>query len=180
MLLITNGKYENIIILLDVYGKSAIAEIYLNSLPEAILDKSLAESNLKANYNLNAMIIKRKNRVIKVSNDTIIQKNDVIVAFGEQQAIKDLFSNVKNDNSELVNVTKENVIDIIDNYGNQAMANIIVNKIPVELIDKPLSESDFKDKYQISILTITRNDMSFEVNKNSVILEHDNIFFGTI
>lgn len=60
------------------------------------------------------------------------------------------------------------------------MANIIVNKIPVELIDKPLSESDFKDKYQISILIITRNDMSFEVNKNSVILEHDNIFLGTI
>lgn len=173
--LISRKNKENIITLLDVYGKSAIAEVYLNSIPEIIKDKSLAQSNLKANYNLNVMMIKRKNRIIEVTADTIIQNKDLIVVFGEQQTIKDLFSHVEKDNSEAINVLNNNVIDLIDNYGQDAMVSIEVNNVPEILLNKTLVESGIKENYQISILTITRDERNILVNMNSIIEQYDRI-----
>lgn len=173
--LITRKNKENIITILDVYGKSAIAEIYLNSTPEIIKEKTLAQSNLKANYNLNIMMIKRKNRIIEVTADTIIQTRDLIVVFGEQQTIKDLFSNVEKDNSEAVNVLNNNIIDLIDNFGQDAMVSIEVNVVPEMLVNKSLVESGIKENYQISILTITRNERNILVNMNTVIEQYDRI-----
>lgn len=172
---IARSNSENIITLLDSYGKLAIVEVYVNAIPKALVDKSLAESNLKASFNINVMMIKRHNRIIEVTGDTIIQKKDLIVVFGEQQSIKDLFRDAKKDVSEAIKISNVNVIDLIDNYGKEAMVSITVNNVPAILLNTPLYKTGFKETYQISILTVTRNEKNVVVNKYTTIEKYDKI-----
>ena len=173
--IIQRKQYENTITILDSYGKDAICEIMINNLPEIFEDKKLSEIRIRDTYKLNMLMIKRKNKVVDITKNTIVQHHDVIVVFGPYQSIKDLFS-INVNSVELVDpevARKQNVIDIIDNYGTDAMAEIQVNTIPSLLVDKPLMDSGLKKDHSINVLMVKRNSNPIIVNKDTVIQERD-------
>lgn len=175
------NNFENRITLLDAYGKDAICEIMINNMPDILEDTPLYEARLRDTYKINILMIKRRNKLIDITKDTILQHRDVIVVFGLHQSIKDLFS-IRVSSSALIDteeVMKENVIDIIDNYGTDAMAEILIRTVPEPLMDKPLFETGIKSQYNINILMIKRNEQPIIVNKDTVIQEMDTlVVFG--
>lgn len=175
------NNFENRITLLDAYGKDAICEIMINNMPDILEDTPLYEARLRDTYKINILMIKRRNKLIDITKDTILQNRDIIVVFGLYQSIKDLFS-IRVSSSALIDteeVIKENVIDIIDNYGTDAMAEILIRTVPQALLDKPLFESGMKSSYNINILMIKRNEQPILVNKDTIIEEMDTlVVFG--
>ena len=171
---INSKKLENVITVLDVYGKDAIVEVRLNVLPDFIKDKSLIECNLKANYGLNVLLIKRKDRVIDVHKDTIIQVNDNVVFFGELQNIKDLFSITEVKVAEIVEL-HENTISIIENFEKEAMAEIVINFVPEFMENKSIIEARIRELYGINILIIKRDNQRVPITKDTIIMKNDEI-----
>lgn len=164
----------NILTILDSYDSDAIVEIFINNIPEILENKTLQESNFKNQYNLNIMILKRGNRTIEITKDTVIQNKDRIVLFGNKQVIKDLFTYKTNEvyDNEVIN-TKENTINLIDNYGTDAMAEVDIKILPEILKDKKLFESPIKTEYNLTVLMVKRDDLPVKVTKNTVIEEND-------
>jgi len=173
--IIQRKQYENTITILDSYGKDAICEVMINNLPDILEDKKLFEVRLRDTYKINLLMIKRRNKIVDITKDTIVQYHDVVVVFGPYQNIKDLFSTNVN-SVELVDqeiAKRQNTIDIIDNYGTDAMAEVQVNTIPSLLVDTPLFESGLKTEHNINVLMIKRDSRPIIVNKDTIIKELD-------
>ncbi len=167
----------NILTMLDSYDNDAIVEIYINNIPDILANKTLIESNFKATYNLNILMLKRGNRTIEITKDTVIQNKDQIILFGKKQVIKDLFTYKIDEKyeEEIINVNKENILTLIDNYGSDAMAEIEIHRLPEILNNKNLSESVIKTTYNLNVLMIKRDDLPVPVTKDSIIKENDTI-----
>ncbi len=176
------NKGNNTITLLDNYGKEAICEILLTYIPDQLYGKSLFESKIKDLYSINVLMIKRKGKMIEVRKDTMVQKGDILVVFGISQNIKDFFHS-KKDVTEALELSKkptENTLDLIDNFGKDAMAEVTINKIPEILEGKTLFTSGLKSEYGINILLLKRDDMPVYVTKDTILQERDVItVFGT-
>lgn len=168
---------KNIITELDNYGKYSIMEVLINEMPLSLVDRPLYETDLKNNYNINLLIVNRKNKVLDVSANTILQKGDVIVLFGPVQNIKDLFNLTKKEHIELVKELKEktNEIAIIDNYGKEAMVEVTLNKMPEIIIDKTLIESKLKEEHGINVMMLKRQGTVVEISKDTTFIEGDTI-----
>ncbi len=168
---------SNTLTMLDSYNDDAIVEIKINNIPEVLKDKSLMESNFKTQYNLNLMMLKRGNRTIEVTKDTIIQNKDSIIVFGKKQTIKDLFTYKTDVNyeTEVLEKKAENELTLIDNYGSDAMAEVDIHVIPEILKGKTLMESDLRKVYNVTVLMIKRDERPLKVTKDSIIQENDTI-----
>lgn len=168
---------KNIITVLDIYGKNAIVEVQLNVLPSFMEDKTIAESKLKSKYSLNVIIIQRNNRMISVRADTMMEKHDKIVLFGPVMNIRDLFGSVKAD--AIIDDSQTNIINLIDNYGTEAVAEVTVNKLPLIFAGKNLAESALKEKYGINVIMIKRDEKMISVSADTEIYKRDVvILFG--
>ena len=166
----------NVMTILDSYDKDAIVEIYINRIPEILENKTLAESNFKAQYGINLLILKRGNRTIEITKDTVIQNKDIIAVFGNKQVIKDLFTYKISENYDnKIIKPKENSINLIDNYGSDAMAEVEIQILPEILKDKKLSESTIRTEYNLNVLMIKRNDQAVKVTRDTIIEENDEI-----
>ena len=167
---------NNIITVLDNYGRESLVEIYLYWVPDILLDKSLMEVNLKRNYNLNLVTVKRGNKVLEVTASTIIQSFDKIIIFGNLEIINDIF---KNKNRKIEEDIKTNKVTIIDNYGMDALCEIDLLKVPDILDNKKLSESVIKSKYNIQILMIQDEISNKLTTASSIVKENDKLLvFG--
>ncbi len=167
---------SNVLTMLDSYDDDAIVEIYINNIPDVLKNKTLMESNFKNQYNLNILMLKRGNRTIDISKDTVIQNKDQIILFGKKQTIKDLFTyKVDEEYEEEIINNKENIITLIDNYGSDAMAEVEIYVLPDILENKKLFESKIKTEYNLNVLTITRNEQSIPVTKDTIIELNDKI-----
>lgn len=179
----TMGKHskDNVITELDSYGSSSILEVYINVLPHELEDKPLYDTNLKGNYNLNLLLVKRKNKILDVTANTILQKKDLLVIFGPSQNVKDLFGPRKAKNTEEMIKESEttNELTIIDNYGTDAMVEIRLNKVPEYLREKTLLSTGIKDNYQINVMMITRGGNVIQINKDTMFMDGDDlVVFG--
>ncbi|MCR5350558.1 MAG: TrkA C-terminal domain-containing protein [Acholeplasmatales bacterium] len=169
---------NNIITVLDNYGKQSLVEIYLYWVPSILNDKSLLDAGLKRNYDLNLITIKRKNKIVDVNAETIIQKMDKIIIFGNIEVIEDIFKNRK-DKKEENKMDVKNKISIIDNYGKDAMCEIEIHDIPDILFNTPLGESIIKSKYEITIIMVKHGKEHNLTTAQTVINNSDTlIVFG--
>ena len=159
---------ENIIIMLDNYGKDSMAEVCLNRVPEAMVDIPLFEMKIKEKNHLNILMIKRNGKVIDVTKDTVFKKGDRLVVFGSTASIINAFNKKKREQ-------KSNVIDLIEEYGEEAMVEVQLNIVPELLKDKELFESGLKSDYSINLLTIKRKDITVAITKDTVLQEKDTI-----
>ena len=173
-------EQSNTITILDSYGKSSIAQVIISVVPESMKEKPLFDLNLRS-YSINLLLIKRKNKVIDVDRDTMIQKGDILVAFGPLQNIKDMFRSKGKveDTTEKKDDNKFNEITLIDNYGKDAMVEIYVNSLPEFLSGKPLMQSGLKGKYNINVMMIRKDEKPINITKDTIIEIHDTIvLFG--
>ncbi len=87
------GKNANPIILLDIYGDNVMAEISLEQMPAGLENVMLKDSGLKEKYMIQLILIKRNAETKSIlKGEEILQKDDVIVVFGDYKNIKALFS----------------------------------------------------------------------------------------
>ncbi|MCQ2087030.1 MAG: TrkA C-terminal domain-containing protein [Bacilli bacterium] len=171
----------NVITILDSYGDECIAEVLLNNVPEQLQDKTLFESHIKDQYSINVMFIRRKNLNVSINKDTIIQKKDVVVVFGNNKSINTFFGGFKISKEEENELKSSinNEISIIRNYQDKAMVEIAVKIVPDELKDKELADTVIKTKYHINIVLIKRDEGIVNVTRSTKILPGDDLMvFG--
>ena len=171
-------KNTNDVSVMILQGKNVIAEVLLNTITTYMLDKPLSEMELNKNYSVNVLSIKRGKRIIDVTKDSMFRKGDILIVFGLINDIKQAFITTSS-----VDASKEldryNEINLINNYGSNALVEVYVDDVPEELIDVKMSEAHLKDRYNITIGMIKRNDQYVLVDKNTVILKGDTLaLFG--
>ena len=172
------SRNTNYVSVIDLQGKHAIAEVLLNTIPSFMMDKPLSEMELNKNYSVNVLSIKRGKRIIDVTKDSMFRKGDILIVFGLINDIKQAFITTLS-----VDASKEldryNEISLINNYGSNALVEVYVDEVPEELIDVKMSEAHLKDRYNITLGMIKRNDQYVLVDKNTVILKGDTLaLFG--
>lgn len=87
-----NKKKDNFISIYDTYGNKVIAEIEVKHLPKELRNKTIEQSKIKYTYNIQLLVIKRKEEVIsEVLPTSMIREGDVIIVFGKLKDIKELF-----------------------------------------------------------------------------------------
>ena len=149
------NKNENIIIMLDNYGRDSMAEVYLNRVPEFMVDTALVDMKIKEKYHLNVLMVKRNGKVLDVNRDTIFKKGDRLVVFGSTSSINNVFNKRKKEQ-------KTNTLDLIEEYGEEAMVEIQLNIVP-------------ESNYSINLLTIKRKEDSVTITKDTILQEKDSI-----
>ena len=172
----------NIVTILDNYGVECIAEVVLNNVPSILVDKSLAQSNIKNQYQINIMAVRRNGRPVNLNANTHLQSKDVIIVYGNLENIKELFTKTQIKNEILVNDLKNNLantIYVLENFGNKSMIEVEIHKLPEFLNSKTIFESKIKDLYEINVILIKRDNVFLEINKDTIIQDGDKIvLFG--
>ena len=169
-------RESNIITVLDYYGRSAVVEIVLNKVPELAKDKSLGSMALTKKYALIILSLRRGNRRVSISKDTMISKGDVIVAYGHINDIRDCFINSLEENkkaSDTVVIDNTNEIQLLNNYGANTLMEVTVHEVPKELEGIKMKDSHLTDRYSIQIIIIKRNNEYLFVNKDMTIEKDD-------
>ena len=171
------NRQNNIVTVIDLYGKNAVAEIFLNQVPEFARDVPLYEMQLNKKYAINILVIKRGSRTIEVSKDTMFAKGDVIIVFGLLKDIEAAFvTNV--DEAMKKETTKEsdtNMLSLLNNYGVNALMEIEVQEVPKEIDGLAMKDAHLTDKYNINIVIIKRNDSYLADDKYTKIKKGDKI-----
>ena len=173
----SKGRREsNIITVLDYYGKSAIVEVVLNKLPDFANEVSLYDMALTKKYALILLSLRRGNRRVSISKDTMLVKGDVIVAYGHINDIREAFVNSvanKKGASDTVVVDNTNEIQLINNYGANTLMEVTVHEVPKELDGIKMKDSHLTDRYSINIVIIKRDNEYISADKDTIIQKGD-------
>lgn len=171
-----NKRESNIITVLDYYGKSAVVEVVLNRLPDFAKEVSLHDMELTKKYALILLSLRRGNRRVSISKDTMLVKGDVIVAYGHINDIREAFVNSVMGNkktNDTVVVDNSNEIQLINNYGANTLMEVTVNEVPKELDGVPMKNSHLTDRYSIQIIIIKRDNEYLFVDKDMIVQKGD-------
>lgn len=168
-------KNSNIITVLDLYGKNAIAEVVLNNIPEFAQEKTLNEMELTKKYFINVLSIKRGKRILEVTKDTMFNKRDILVIYGSTRDIKAAFIDSLDKNKKTFVVNKTNDINLLNNYGANVLMEIETEEVPKELEGVPLKDAHLSDRYSITIVVIKRKDSYLFADKDTIIQDGDRI-----
>lgn len=77
--------------------------------------------------------------------------------------------------------TKDNYISVLDTYGEDAVANIYLYKVPAFLEGKCIIDTDIRKKFNLNILMYTRNGQTRYVTKDTMFSEKDTLLaFGPL
>lgn len=169
-------RESNIVTVLDYYGRSAVVEVVLNKLPDFAQETSLFDMKLTKKYALILLSIRRGNRRVSVSKDTMLAKGDVIVAYGHIADIREAFVNSiagKKNVSDTVVIDNTNEIQLINNYGANTLMEVVVNEVPKELDGIKMKDSHLTDRYSIQIIIIKRNNEYLFVDKDMEVKKGD-------
>lgn len=86
------GKNANEILLIEEYGKTVVAHVYLHTVPEFLKDVTLAESRIMPNHHVMVMMVKTPDGEAAQANaKTILHENDTIMVLGERKIIREIF-----------------------------------------------------------------------------------------
>lgn len=76
---------------------------------------------------------------------------------------------------------KENFISVLDTYGQDAVANIFLYKVPEFLEGKCIADTDFRKKYNVNILMYTRKGQNHYVTGDTMFSNNDTLIaFGPL
>ena len=170
----SHRKNSNIITVLDYYGRNAIVEVVLNKMPDFANELTLNQMGLTKKYAMILLSIRRGNRRVSISKDTMLVKGDIIVAYGHINDIRDAFINsVAGKKNETVVIDNSNEIQVLNNYGPNTLMEVVVNEVPKELDGIPMKDSHLVDRYSIQIIIIKRNNEYLFVDKDMVVQKGD-------
>lgn len=171
-------RNTNYVSVIDYQGKHAITEVTLNHIPPYAVDTPLSKMELTKNYSINVLSIKRGKRIVDVTKDTMFRKGDILIVFGLLNDIKQAFVN-----SVSGEIAKEgeryNEINLVNNYGTNALVEVFIDEVPQELENIKIQDAHLKDRYNITVGIIKRDDSYISANKDTVILKGDTLtLFG--
>ena len=167
-------KNNNIITVLDYYGRSAIVEVVLNKIPDFANETSLVDMALTKKYALILLSLRRGNRRVGINKDTMLVKGDVIVAYGHINDIREAFINsVAGKKNQTMVIDNSNEIQLLNNYGANTLMEVIVHEVPKELDGIPMKDSHLVDRYSIQIIIIKRDNEYLFVDKDMVVQQGD-------
>ena len=173
------NRNTNIIKVIDFYGKNAVVEVTLNKIPEFADEVSLFEMQLTKKYVINILSIKRGARTVEVTKDTMFRKGDTLVIFGSINDIKEAFINSLNNAKNTVVLDKSNELNLLNNYGANALMEIEVEEVPEQLKGVKMMDSHLSDQYSINLMVIKRDDKYLFADKDTIIQNGDKItLFG--
>lgn len=172
-------RKSNIITVLDIYSKHAIAEVILNVVPEFAKETPLYEMGLTKNYSINVLSIKRGKRMIDVTKDTMFVKGDVLIIYGVIGDIKEAFINSLNNKKNYVIIDRSNEINLINNYGSNALVEVFVDEVPQELVNVKIKDAQLNTRFNITLGILKRQDEYIVVDKDTIIQKGDTLtLFG--
>lgn len=173
VLLSKKNRQHNIVSVIDLYGKNAIVEIFLNKVPDFAKDTTLFDMQLNKKYSINVLSIERRGRKISVSKDTMFAEGDILVVFGLVSDIKEAFVN-NNEQTDIKNIPDRiNSLSLLNNYGSNVLMEIEVQEVPQEITGLSMKESHLIDKYNINVGVIKRKNDYIFVDKDTVIKKGD-------
>ena len=173
------NRNTNIITVLDLYGKNAIAEVILNNIPVFAVEKTLSEMQLTKKYLISVLSIKRGKRVLEVTKDTMFVKGDVLVLYGVTRDIKNAFIESVQNGKKTIVVDRVNEMNLLNNYGSNVLMEVEVEEVPKELENIPMKDSHLSDRYSINIIVIKRHNEYLFADKDTIIQNGDKItLFG--
>ena len=116
--------------------------------------------------------------MVDVTKDTMFRKGDVVIVFGVLNDIKQAFvTSISNDLFK--DNEKYNEINLVNNYGSNALVEVYVDEVPEELEGVKIIDSKLKERYNITIGIIKRGDNYIYANKDTVIKKGDTLtLFG--
>ena len=167
-----NRKY-NIVSVIDMYGKNAVAEVFLNKIPEFAKDVPLFDMQINKKFSINVLSIERHGRMIEVNKDTMFAQGDIIVVFGLLSDIKEAFVNDIQNIDMNVNLDKVNRLDLLNTYGSNVLMEIDIQEVPQEIDGLTMKESQLTDKYNINVTVIKRDNDYLFVDKDTIIQKGD-------
>ena len=173
------NRNNNIITVLDLYGKNAIAEVVLNNIPVFAEEKTLFEMQLTKKYLISVLSIKRGKRVVEVTKDTMFVKGDILVLYGLTRDIKNAFIDSVQKGKKTIVINRINEMNLLNNYGSNVLMEVEVEEVPKELENISMKYSHLSDRYSINIVVIRRNDEYIFADKDTIIQNGDKItLFG--
>ena len=173
------NRNTNIITVLDLYGKYAIAEVVLNNVPDFAKEVPLFEMGLTKKYYINILSIKRGARILEFTKDTMFRKGDILVIYGLINDIKEAFVNSLKGEKEIAQIDRINEITLVNNYGSNALVEVYVDEVPEEVDGVKMQDAHLKDRYNITIGIIKRKDHYVVVDKDTIIQKGDTLtLFG--
>ena len=170
-----NNRKNNILTVIDMYGKYAIAEVLLNKIPDFAKETSLFEMQLNKKYLINILSIKRGKRTVEVSKDTMFAEGDIVVVFGLVNDIREAFVNNVDKNTDVIITKQTNHLSLLSNYGNNVLMEIDVDEVPKEIEGLTMKDSHLNDRYNINVGVIKRKDEYVVVDKDTIIQRGDKI-----
>ena len=98
-----------------------------------------------------------------------------LIIISQLKPVKKLISKlIQNFVKHFINVSnKDNVITIIENFGNDSIVEIYLHKMPSFLKNKTIHESKIKTTHDINVLSIKRNKRQIEITRNTLVQEND-------
>ena len=167
------SRNTNIITVLDLYGKHAIAEVVLNKIPEFAKEKSLIEMGLTKKFLINVLSIRRGKRIVEVTKDTMFSKGDVLVIYGLINDIKEAFVNSLEKKENVVVIDRTNEITLVSNYGKNSLVEVFLDEVPKELEGVMIKDAGLNDRYSITVVVIKRKDEYLSVDKSTIFQQGD-------
>jgi len=167
------NKKTNIVNVIDIQGKHAIAEVILNIVPDTMNEEPLCKMGLTSKYSIHVLTIRRDSRIMEVTKDTMFRKGDVITMYGPINDIKEAFVSSLSGHKEDVILDKTNEITLVSNYGSIALVEVYVEEVPKELENVTLENARLTDKYDINVGFIERKNQYLNVDKDTIIMKGD-------
>lgn len=91
--------YGNFFEFMELSDEFGLAEF---ETPFSWINKTLAQSEIRAKYGLNVVALKREGKMIlSPSPDEILKENDIMIAMGESRQIQRIMEKTKNDGSKI-------------------------------------------------------------------------------
>jgi uncharacterized protein with PhoU and TrkA domain len=117
---------------------------------------------------------------VNVTKDAMLAKGDAILAYGLINDIREAFINsVSGKKNKTVVVDNSNEIQLLNNYGQNTLMEVVVNEVPNELKNVKIKDSHLTDQYSINIVVIKRKDEYLFADKDTIIKKGDTItLFG--
>ena len=166
------SRNTNYVSVIDLQGKHAITEVILNTIPPFAEDTPLSKMELTKNYSINVLSIKRGKRIIDVTKDTMFRKGDVLIVFGLINDIKQAFINSVTGEA-IKESDRYNEINLINNYGSNALVEVYVDEVPEELDGVKIIDANLKERYSITIGIIKRGESYVYAGKDTIIKSGD-------
>lgn len=169
------SRNTNIITVVDYYGKHAISEVVLNKIPSFAHEVTLSQMELTKKYSINILSIKRGNRIVDVTKDTMFRKGDILIIYGLANDIQNAFVNSLDESNKTIVVDHTNEFNLLNNYGTNSLMEIQVDEVPTELAGVKMKDSHLTDKYGINIVIIKRKDEFMPAAAETIIENGDKL-----